>query len=321
MSKDLSRHTPAAGNDPVNESPANESPANESPAKKPGNNPKKFAERQAAKQRAAAVAARRRRNRFLGLGSIVMAVLVVVVLVTVWAGGHGGSTGASETSPAAGTPIAAAVTSKLTSVSLSSLVDAPSSGIVAAPETISDSKLMADGKPDLLYIGAEFCPVCATERWAMYVALSKFGTFSRQPGEIHSAVQDGDIPTLTFYNSTYSSPYFTFTPVETTTNQPDGNYYVSLQTPTAAQQKLWTSHTDESFPWVDFGGKMELTTAEYSPTALEGASFADIAKDIGNNSTVIGADIDASAKVLIQTICGTLSGNRPAAVCNAVGNG
>ncbi len=54
---------------------------------------------------------------------------------------------------------------------------------------------------------------------------------------------------------------------------------------------------------------------------LEGASFADIAKDIGNNSTAIGADIDASAKVLIQTICSTLSGNKPAAVCNAVGNG
>ena len=97
MSKDLSRHTPLAGDTPAN---------------KPGNNPKKFAERQAAKQRAAAVAARRRRNRLLGLGSIVMAVVVVVVLVAVWAGGHGGSTGASETSPAAGTPIAAAVTSK-----------------------------------------------------------------------------------------------------------------------------------------------------------------------------------------------------------------
>lgn len=250
-----------------------------------------------------------------------MAVVVVVILVAVWAGGHGGSTAASETSPAAGTPIAAAVTSKLASVSLSSLADAPGSGIVAAPETISDGKLTADGKPDLLYIGAEFCPVCATERWALYVALSKFGTFTRQPGEIHSAVQDGDIPTLTFYNTTYSSPYFTFTPVETTTNQPDGNYYVSLQTPTAAQQKLWTSHTDESFPWVDFGGKMELTTAQYSPTVLEGASFTAIAKDIGNNSTVIGADIDASAKVLIQTMCSTLSGNKPAAVCNAVGNG
>ncbi len=288
---------------------------------KPGSNHQKIAERQAAKERAAALASRRRRNRVIGLGSIVMAVVVVAVLVAVWAGGGGRSTGASETSPAAGTPIAAAVTDKLAAVPLSSLVAAPSSGTVAAPETIGDVTLTAGGKPDLLYIGAEFCPVCAAERWAMYVALSKFGTFSRQPGEIHSAVRDGDIPTLTFYNSTYSSPYFTFTPVETTTNQPDGNYYVSLQTPTAAQQRLWTSHTNQSFPWIDFGGKMELGNAEYDPAVLEGVSFADIAKDIGNNSTVIGADIDASAKVLIRTICSTLSGNQPAAVCTAVNNG
>ena len=35
-----------------------------------------------------------------------------------------------------------------------------------------------DGKPGVLYIGAEFCPFCATERWAMVNALGRFGTFS-----------------------------------------------------------------------------------------------------------------------------------------------
>ncbi len=292
-----------------------------SPTKKSTDNRRRFAERQAARERAAAQAARRRRNRLLGFGSIVLAVVLIVVLVVVKVGGGGGSTGASEVSPAAGTTIPASITTKMASIPLSTLVDASSSGVTTSPTAISDPKLTVNGKPDLLYIGAEFCPVCATERWAMYVALSKFGTFTEQPGQIHSAVQDGDIPTLTFYKSTYSSPYFTFTPVETTTNQPAGDYYVSLQTPNAAQQKLWTSHTDQSFPWVDFGGKMELTSAQYDPSVLEGVSFATIAKDIGNNSTVIGADIDASAKVLIQTICSTLTDNQPASVCSAVGNG
>jgi hypothetical protein len=37
---------------------------------------------------------------------------------------------------------------------------------------------------------------------------------------------------------------------------------------------------------------------------------------------VVGADVDASAKVLIQTICGsTMTDHKPADVCNAVGNG
>ncbi|MGP0029873.1 MAG: DUF929 family protein, partial [Acidimicrobiales bacterium] len=242
-------------------------------------------------------------------------------LILVKVGGGGSPSSASVSSPPAGTPVPAATMARLASIPLSTLVAAPTSGVITPTQAITDPKLTADGKPDLLFIGAEFCPICATERWAMYVALSKFGTFSPEPGRIHSAVRDGDIPTLTFYNTKYTSPYFTFTPVETTTNEPDGNYYVTLQTPTAEQLKLWESHTDQSFPWLDFGGKEELTSAQYDPDLLEGQTFDGIASQIGNNSTVIGADVDASAKVLIQTICKTLTNGQPADVCNAVGHG
>jgi hypothetical protein len=257
----------------------------------------------------------------VGIASVVLVLVIVVTLVVIKVAGGGGSSNGSVSSPAAGTPIPTSITTKLTSIPLSTLVAAPTTGISTSPQAIKDPRLTASGKPDLLYIGAEFCPICATERWAMYVALSKFGTFSPQPGRIHSAVRDGDIATLTFYKTTYTSPYFTFTPVETTTNQPDGNFYVTLQTPTAAQQKLWNAHSANSIPWVDFGGRAELTSAQYDPAQLEGVSFNNIASEIGNNSTVVGADVDASAKVLIQTICSTLSTNKPAAVCSAVGNG
>ena len=252
---------------------------------------------------------------------LVLVLVAVLVVAKVSGGGGNPSTAASVTSPPAGTPVPAAISGKLTSIPLSTLVAAPTSGLVTSPQGISDPKLSAAGKPDLLYIGAEFCPVCATERWAMYVALSKFGTFSPQPGRIHSAVREGNIPTLTFYNTTYTSPYFTFTPVETTTNEPDGNYYVPLQSPTAAEQKLWVTHTNESFPWLDFGGKMELTSAQFNPGDLVGQSFTNIASMVGNNSTQIGADIDASAKVLVQTICSALTDNQPASVCSAMGHG
>ena len=32
-------------------------------------------------------------------------------------------------------------------------------------------------KPELLYIGAEYCPYCAASRWPLIIALSRFGTF------------------------------------------------------------------------------------------------------------------------------------------------
>jgi preprotein translocase subunit SecG len=282
---------------------------------------RKYAQRQAAKQQAV-LAARKNRNRTVGIGSVVIVVIIVVVLIVVKVtGGGSSSTGGSTSSPAMGTPISAAITTKLASIPLSTLTVAPTNGLSTSPQSISDPALKADDKPELLYIGAEFCPICAAERWPLYIALSKFGTFSPEPGRIHSALRDGNIATLTFYKTTYTSPYLSFTPVETTTNQPDGNYYVTLQTPTPAQQKLWTSHTSQSFPWLDFGGKAELTSAQYDPTHLEGVSFNNIASVVGNNSTAIGTDIDASAKVLIQTICRTLTTHKPVAVCSAVGDG
>ena len=39
--------------------------------------------------------------------------------------------------------------------------------------TIKGASLTSDGKPQMLYIGAEFCPYCAAMRWSMAVALSK----------------------------------------------------------------------------------------------------------------------------------------------------
>ena len=281
---------------------------------------RKYAERQAAKQQAA-MAARRRRNQRYGSASIVLVIVIVAVFVIVKVSGGGSSGSGNVASPPAGTPIAATTLAKLASVPLSTLDNASTGGITTSPQTISDATLKADGKPELLFVGAEFCPICAAERWGMYVALSKFGTFSPQPGRIHSAVRDGDIPTLTFYKTTYTSPYLSFIPEEIETNMPDGNSYVPLQTLTAAQQRIWVAHTGESFPFLDFGGKVDLTSSEFDPTLLEGPTFSEIVSDIGNNSTTIGANIDASAKVLIQTICTSLTENKPADVCKAVGNG
>jgi len=245
--------------------------------------------------------------------------VIVVALVLVKVAGGGSS--AAGTSPKAGTPVPAAQIDKLTSVPQSTLASAPTNVLVVSPQKINDPALTSNGKPELLFIGAEFCPICAAERWPMYVALSKFGTFSPPPGKIHSAVRDGDLATLTFYGTTYTSPYLTFTSVETTTNQPDGDAYVPLQTPTAAQQKLWLAHTSGTFPFLDFGGKSVLTSAQYNPGDLSGVSFDNIVSDIGNNSTVVGADVDAAANVLIKTICTSLTGNKPADVCSATGDG
>src|SRR5207245_7045155 len=97
------------------------------------------------------------------------------------------------------------------------------------------------GKPQFLYVGAEYCPYCAAQRWATVVALSRFGTFSKlyQTTSSSSDVYPST-PTFTFYSALYKGPVYTssyidFVPVETQGNVQDssGNY-PTLQTPTAA---------------------------------------------------------------------------------------
>jgi hypothetical protein len=281
----------------------------------------RFAERQAAKQQAAREE-RRKRTRTYGIVTIALVVLVVAVLVIVKVAGGGGNSGVVDVpSPPAGTPIPAVTLAKLQSVPVSTLAAAPTGGIIHAPQSVNNPALTADGKADLLYMGAEYCPHCGAERWAMYIALSKFGTFTPQPGRIHSANLEGDVPTLTFYGTTYSSPYLTFSPVEMYTNRPAGNGYAILQAPTQAQYTLWQNMSSGSFPFVDFGGKIVLLGAQYSYGPLQNLPFEAVAAQVGNNSTVIGADIDASAAQLITTICGSLSKHQPAAVCSAVHSG
>src|SRR5438874_585634 len=76
------------------------------------------------------------------------------------------------------------------------------STVAKAVIRLNGTPLTKDGKPEVLYIGDEYCPYCAAERWAMAVALSKFGTFTGLRG-IRSSSSDAfpSTPTLTFYKT------------------------------------------------------------------------------------------------------------------------
>lgn len=180
--------------------------------------------------------------------------------------------------------------------------------------------LTSDGKPEVLFIGAEFCPVCATERWPMTMALMKFGTFTNLQ-ETQSAKADGDVGTWSYYGSTYSSPYLTFVAQELYTNQPSGNYYKPLEEVTPANQSVWTANegSNLSFPFIDFGGKAVLETAQFNPGTIYYHDFSHVLGTIGTNDNTIGASINASAAVFVKYLC-DLTHDQPSDVCSAVAN-
>src|SRR5690348_1896407 len=160
-----------------------------------------------------------RRNRMVITGGSTLVVLVIVAAFIVIKLTQGSTPQASSST--AGTLLPASVSSQVTGVPAATL-DRVGKGAVPAftqgrPALTAGSgaALTSAGKPQMLYIGAEFCPYCAATRWSMAVALSRFGTLSPLHG-IHSSSTDTDpnTATLTFYKTHYNSNYLTFTPVE-----------------------------------------------------------------------------------------------------------
>jgi thiol-disulfide isomerase/thioredoxin len=185
------------------------------------------------------------------------------------------------------------------------------------------------GKPEFLYMGAEYCPYCAAERWAMVVALSRFGTFSKLYQTTSSSADvDPSTPTFTFYSALYKGPVYTssyidFVPVETQGNVPDasGNY-PTLQTPTAAQQNLlntydaapYTSQAG-SIPFIDIGNRYVLIGASYNAQDLANLQWQDIANDLADSNSTVSKDILGTANYLTAGIC-RMTQQQPGSVCS-----
>jgi hypothetical protein len=135
-----------------------------------------------AAERAAQEQARARNRRLLLAGGAIVVVIAVVlgVVLSSGSGGGGGSTGttAGSTAPPPTGGATTTVVSQLTSVPAATLDQVGAGQTVSNPTTITGAELTSGGKPEVLYMGAEYCPYCAAERWALIVALSRFGTFS-----------------------------------------------------------------------------------------------------------------------------------------------
>jgi hypothetical protein len=281
-------------------------------------------ERIAAQQVAARKAETRRRFLIAGGAAVaVIAVVVALVLVKVLnnssnSGSGGGSTASGGVN---GSLLAAEVAKNVNSVPASAL-DTVGTGSVLSfnpkPVTaISGTPLTSAGKPQMLYIGAEFCPYCAAMRWSMAVALDRFGTLSPLHG-IHSSSTDTDpnTPTLTFYKSTYTSKYLTFTPVENETRT-----HAALQNTTSAQLAIWKKNEPNGqlgYPFIDFGNKYVITGPLFDPAVLANMSWAQVASALHNPSSAVAQGALGTANFITAAICKMTNG-QPGNVCTAKG--
>jgi thiol-disulfide isomerase/thioredoxin len=170
-----------------------------------------------------------------------------------------------------------------------------------------------NGRPEVFYYGAEYCPYCAAERWPIIIALSRFGTFS---GLKTTTSSSSDVypntPTFTFHNATYTSQYIDFQSVETTDR--DRN---PLESPTPAQQALVSKYdTSGSIPFIDFGNRYASSGAMYLPDVLSGMTWQAVADSLAQPDTAQTKAILGSANLITAAVC-KLTADQPATVCSS----
>lgn len=249
--------------------------------------------------------------------NLIVGLIIVVIVIGAIAGvavyfqftNHPASTSTTTVISILNTPISSALYNNLSGVSPSTL-SAVGTGTTSTGLTHeSGSALTSGGLAEILYMGGEYCPFCAAERWSMVVALSKFGTFQNLAYMI-SAPTDQNLSTVTFYQSSYTSSYISFVPVELYDRS-----HNALQTPTQQEQSLLSQYdSGGSIPFVDIGNQYVLVGAQYQTSVLSGLSWTQIGSQLNNPNSAVAKSIDGAANVLITAIC-KIDGSQPSSVC------
>jgi hypothetical protein len=275
-----------------------------------------------------------RRGTLIAWGAIGLVVVVVAVLVVVFVT-KGSST---NTSYIATAPAPTQVVHDITSIPASTWdkVGVSSSVQVAKPTVIAGNPSMTiDGKsPAMLYYGAEYCPFCAAERWAMATALSRFGTWGNLQITASSLSDvDAGTHTLSFHGATLDSQYITFKGVEQYTNIPVANSpgtYTNLQDPTKAEAAILAKYSSSkylpngstsggiSFPFVDIDNGMLFSGASYDPQILANLSWTDIAGGLSDPTNPVTQAILTTGNYMSAGICQATKG-QPGSVCQSSG--
>ncbi|HEX3459853.1 MAG TPA: DUF929 family protein [Acidimicrobiales bacterium] len=203
-------------------------------------------------------------------------------------------------------------------------VTAPETGLTPPTVVTGQPPMFSQEKPEVLFVGSEYCPFCAAERWPLILALSRFGTFSllHDMESSTTSVFPG-LQSFSFFGASYTSPYLTFTGIEIYSDVPATNgVFTKISSLTSGQQALVAHYQSAggpgTYPLVDIDNVMVSTTSGFSPAAILRVARPTIVSDLKDATTAASRAIVASANYLSAGICVATHQN-PASICSSKG--
>jgi hypothetical protein len=179
--------------------------------------------------------------------------------------------------------------------------------------------------PEFFYVGGEFCEFCATERWAIIIALSRFGTFD---GLRQLRSYDEQLATFSFTQSRYTSSFVDFVPIEHVGNTKDvWGQFVPLQSFQGNQQQLFERYDSTTYlpmsqglPFIDLGNQFLLGGGS-NPALLQNAahqalSWQQVGQAVLTPASAIAQDLVGTANYLTAAIC-VVTYQQPGSVCES----
>jgi Domain of unknown function (DUF929) len=263
----------------------------------------------------AELAERNRRRRRRHLSRAIAALAAAAGLTTA------GLVAAGESKPGGpNPPELAAYVATATQIPDQVLEDVGLPNSVMPPTTLhGQARLAEGGKPAVVFVGAGYCPFCAVERWALVIALSKFGNFSKLGQEVSSASTDvyPGLKSWSFAGSSYSSRYLSFAPEDTASSAPVAPPKSQPLASAALAKYDVPPYASEprSVPFVDIGNRYVQVGSSASPAVLQGLSLDRIASDLANPASPVAQTLVGSANYLIAAFCSVTAGRR-SPVCN-----
>ncbi len=267
-------------------------------------------------------------------GAVALVIVIIGILVIVKVT----SNSTTATGPGSYTPVTAAPASVVNDVtnipaSVYNKVGVSSPTVPVNPPTVlkGGPPLTLNGKsPTMLFIGAEYCPYCAAERWPLTAALSRFGTWSGLKITASSHTDTDPIThTFSYYGASLTSSYINFTGIELQSNVPTAaGGYTNLAKITKAEAQVYANDASQyvqgyqpgaiSYPFVNINNTALITGPSYDPGILAGQTWSQIASGLSDPTNPATQAIVTTANYITAAICASSKG-APASVCTSSG--